>query len=182
MLPVWLRIDLDMKSRGTTKPLPNMHSMRSAAVHLGCSAPQLRDVIFLGTNAGGEFEQRVADKIFDGNVMKLRHAAERWAAGEPWEGNADDAGQPAAGPTLVRPERYDAMSIARDMALGEGYDPAFVESFEVHLDADDQPGPEYLWTLMKAAWATHKRKTAPKGDPLADLDSATSLRDARKKR
>jgi transcriptional regulator with XRE-family HTH domain len=84
-------------------------------------------------------------------------------------------------PIREQAERYDAMSAVRAMGRAAGYDPEFVDAFEVQLDADEQPDPDYLWTLMKAAWARHQRRTPPKGDPLSDLDEAP-VRPARKKR
>ncbi len=82
-------------------------------------------------------------------------------------------------PTLSMPPRYAALDAVRAMGRASNMDERFVESFEVALDADEQPEPDYLWTLMKAAWARHQRKASAKGDPTAGLD--VPVRNTRKK-
>lgn len=92
-------------------------------------------------------------------------------------------GTPDAADVVVeRDERYHQMKAVREMGLSQGFDPSFVEKWEPHLDADEQPDADYLWTLMKAAWARHQRKLPPQGDPFGDIDKNDSLHNARKKR
>lgn len=79
-------------------------------------------------------------------------------------------GQPRPDTTVDRDPRYVALEAARTMGRAAGMNEAFVSEFDVALDADEQPDPDYLWTLMKAAWARQQRKTSATGDPLADLD------------
>ena len=68
-------------------------------------------------------------------------------------------------------ERYQEMPAVRNMARAQGFDEEFVRTWEAHLDADEDPDADYLWTLMKAAYARHIRKAPkPPGDPLDGLD------------
>jgi len=86
------------------------------------------------------------------------------------------------GAVVVEPDaRYDAIDAVRRMGRASGMDEEFVAKFEVDLDADEAPDPDYLWTLMKAAWARQQRKTTAQGNPLSDLDDPP-LRPARKNR
>lgn len=80
-------------------------------------------------------------------------------------------------PTVETDERYEAINAARGMARAEGYDEAFVSTWDIALDADDQPSADYLWTLCKADYARWRRKGAGGGgDPLADLDAPRKKR------
>lgn len=73
--------------------------------------------------------------------------------------------------TVERTERYSQMPAVRAMAIAQGIDPAFVASFDVALDADEQPDAEYLYALLKQAYAREKRKVHHRGgDPFSDLD------------
>lgn len=178
MLPERLAIDLGMKDRGTTKPLPGKISMRAAAEKLGVTNPQLRDVIFTGTNAGLEFEEKVAKLWFGGDVTKLRKAADKWAAAQGEEVDSTKV------PALEKPERYHAMPAVRAMAKAEGYPPEFMRDFEALLDFDEQPAASMLWTICMAEYARWKGKMVKsKVDPSEGLDrDGPSLRDTLKKR
>lgn len=66
--------------------------------------------------------------------------------------------------------RYAAMEAVRGMARASGFDDKFVATWDVLLDADDQPSPGQLWTRCQADYARWRRKTRSSGDPLADLD------------
>jgi transcriptional regulator with XRE-family HTH domain len=82
----------------------------------------------------------------------------------------------------VPAERYAAMAAVREMGRAQGFDEEFVAKWEVDLDADEQPDADYLWTLMKAAYARARRKVEAKGNPAADLDEQPARAKTRRAR
>lgn len=157
--------------RGTEDPdapEEKKRTFEAIAEELGISKPQVFNLIHLSKGYGPKVERALADRFFDSSVDRLHDAARDW-----YVANATAA--------YVDEERYVAMPAVRQMARAQGFDEKFVKSWDVQLDADDQPDADHLWTLCKADYARWKRKTTPSGDPLADLDGAP-LRSSRKKR
>lgn len=80
-LPIWFDIDTEVPRGG--RPQDGKISIREAAKKIGVSYPQLQKLFRLQKGVGPDFEQKVADLRFGGDVTALRKAAEHWAATKP---------------------------------------------------------------------------------------------------
>lgn len=146
-----------VKPADTTRAKSDEITPRGIAKDLGVSYPQVVEVLAGRGGVGKKFEAQFAAKFYGGSIDKLRSAALAWA-----EQNSEEAE-----PT----ERYAVMPAVQAMARAKGFDAAFVDTWEVQLDADEQPDVDDLWTLCKADYArwSGKAKRAP-GDPLDGID------------
>lgn len=65
------------------KKLPGQFSLQHIADELGVTKPQVSDALASGKGIGRKFEERFAERYFNGSIDQLRVAAVAWAAEQP---------------------------------------------------------------------------------------------------